>query len=312
MVDSSQMELIYIKCLEKEGTAMSRKTYQELSLIDNYYINAIASNEEIKTDVFRLMLTVLLEKEIGKINVIAERMIPGITPENRGIRMDVEISETEEEKITNVYDIEPHKQNDLDFPRHNRFYAAKIDGRYVKSGLKDFSKIPNLYVITITNFDIFGEDKVMYTFKNKCKESPKLEYDDGLTYIYFYTKGKIGGSQSIRNMLRYIEDSHAVNVVDEATEQMNSYVEVIRKNPVLEGTYMTLGDLFDREKEAGRIEASIELILIKMRKNYSVSQIAADIEKSEEYVQKIYDRIIEIGIDVDTPTILEKVLQMQN
>ena len=41
-------------------------------------------------------------------------------------------------------------------------------------------------------------------------------------------------------------------------------------------------------------------------------EIAADIEKPEEYVQKIYDLITEIGIDTDTPTILEKVLQMQN
>ncbi|MBQ0001619.1 MAG: hypothetical protein KBT01_08845, partial [Clostridiales bacterium] len=190
----------------------------------------------------------------------------------------------------------------------------------VKSGLKDFSRIPNLYVITITNFDIFGEDRVMYTFRNSCKESTDLEYEDGLTYIYFYTKGKIGGSQSIKNMLRYIEDSHAQNVVDEATEQMNSYVEVIRKNPALEGDYMTFGDILDREKDAGRIEGRVEgrseesndLILIKMRKNYSISKIASDVEKPVEYVQKICDLITRIGLDKDNQTILEEVLQLQN
>lgn len=31
----------------------------------------------------------------------------------------------------NVYDIESHLQKETDFPRHNRFYQAKIDGRYL-------------------------------------------------------------------------------------------------------------------------------------------------------------------------------------
>lgn len=79
--------------------------------------------------------------------------------------MDVEVKETENGTVRNVYDLEPHKKNDLDFPRHNRFYFAKIDGRYVESGLKDFSKIPNLYVISITNFDLFGKDAMVY---RKC------------------------------------------------------------------------------------------------------------------------------------------------
>ena len=153
-------------------------------MIDDYFSNAIASNEEINTDCYRLLLSVLLEKEIGQIHVIAQRMIPGTSPEQRGIRMDVEIKETEEGTVTNVYDVEPHKQKNLDFPRHNRFYAAKIDGRYVESGLKDFSKIPDLYVITITNFDIFGKNSMVYHFHNQCIEYPELSYHDGLHHSY--------------------------------------------------------------------------------------------------------------------------------
>lgn len=96
--------------------------------------------------------------------------------------------------LCGVYDLEPHLQKDVHLPRHNRFYQAKIDSRYMKSGDDDFARMPNLYVITITNFDPFGYDYMMYQISNQCREVPELSYEDGLQFIYFYTKGKKGGT----------------------------------------------------------------------------------------------------------------------
>ena len=185
----------------------TKKTLQELDLIDNFLSNAIASNQEINEPFYRLLLSVLLGKELKKIRVLSQQMIPAASPELRGIRMDVEITEYDEGTVTNVYDLEPHIKDELHMPRHNRYYQAKIDGRYVKRGLKDFSGIPNLYVITITNYDLFGEDYMMYTVRNRCEEVPDMEYDDGLRFLYFYTKGQKGGSQKIKNMLSYFQNS---------------------------------------------------------------------------------------------------------
>lgn len=223
----------------------TKKTLQELDLIDNFLSNAIASNKEINEPFYRLLLSVLLGKEIKTVRVLAQQIIPAATPELRGIRMDVEITEYEEETVTNVYDVEPHLKDALHLPRHNRYYQAKIDGRYVRRGLKDFSGIPNLYVITITNYDLFGKDYMMYTVRNRCVEVPELEYDDGLQFVYFYTKGKKGGSQTIKNMLTYIQNSDSKNAVDEATREMDSYVRKVKNLPEVEAGYMTLGDWID-------------------------------------------------------------------
>ena len=223
----------------------TKKTLQELNLIDNFLSNAIASNQEINEPFYRLLLSVLLEKEIKTVRVLAQQIIPGATPQLRGIRMDVEITEYEDETVTNVYDVEPHLKDTLHLPRHNRYYQAKIDGRYVRRGLKDFSAIPNLYIITITNYDLFGKDYMMYTVRNRCVEIPELEYDDGLQFIYFYTKGKKGGSQRIKNMLTYIQNSDRKNAVDEATRKMDSYVSRVKNLPEVEAGYMTLGDWLD-------------------------------------------------------------------
>ena len=76
-----------------------------------------------------------------------------------------------------------------------------------------------------------------------------MEYDDGLKFLYFYTKGKKGGSQAIKNMLTYIQNSDRKNAVDDATRMMDSYVEKVKNLPEVEAGYMTLGDWIDSIKE---------------------------------------------------------------
>ncbi len=126
--------------------------------------------------------------------MVAQRALPGVTPMHRGIRMDVEIVEEtegvdEQKSALNIYDIEPHNKDSQCLPKRNRFYQAKIDSTYLKSGENDFDKLPNLYVITIMNYDPFGADYMMYTVCNKCEEVPELPYEDGLRFVYFNTKG---------------------------------------------------------------------------------------------------------------------------
>ena len=264
----------------------TKKTLQELNLIDNFLSNAIASNQEVNESFYRLLLSVLLGKELKTIRVQAQQIIPAMTPELRGIRLDVEIVEQDEGIVTNVYDLEPHLKDGLHLPRHNRYYQAKIDGRYVKRGLKDFSAIPNLYVITITNYDIFGKDYMMYTVRNRCEEVQELEYNDGLQFIYFYTKGQKGGSQAIKNMLTYIQNSDSKNAVDDATRMMDSYVSKVKNLPEVEAGYMTLGDwidgIIDDAKEDMRKEVKEE-VTKEIREETKEQDIKIMIELCQEY-----------------------------
>ena len=244
---------------------MKRRSFEELDLIDDFLMNCVATDPLVGEACFKKMLSVLLEREIGKVSVASQRVIMGADTNLRGIRMDVEVRECVEadskETVANVYDIEPHTKNDLDFPRHNRFYQAKIDSKHLKSGEKDFSKLPNLYVITITNFDIFKEDRMVYTFRNSCVEVPGLEYPDGLSFVYSNTKGTKGGSQAIKNMLNYIQESRPESVLDEATKEIAEYVEHVKADPELKEGSMTLGYYFDREREEGKVEGKVEDIL---------------------------------------------------
>ncbi len=177
----------------------TNKTLEQLNVMDDFLMNAVTANPDVGEHFCRTVLSVLLQRKIEKIRIVSQRAIPAMIPGLRGIRMDVEIEEFGEETDmpVNVYDLEPHLQKGIHLPRHNRFYQAKIDGRSMKSGETDFLKLPNLYVLTITNYDPFGYDYMMYRIRNRCEEVPQLQYDDGLEFIYFYTGGQKGGNESI-------------------------------------------------------------------------------------------------------------------
>ena len=113
--------------------AYKKRTLRELNLIDNFLSNAIASYQEINEPFYRLLLSVLLGKNLKKIRVLAQQIVPAAEPDLRGIRMDVEITEYDEGTVSAVYDMEPHLKDSLHLPRHNRYYQAKIDGRSVSS-----------------------------------------------------------------------------------------------------------------------------------------------------------------------------------
>ena len=279
----------------------TKKTLQELNLIDNFLSNAIASNKELNEPFYRLLLSVLLDKNIKEIRVLAQQMIPAATPELRGIRMDVEITEYDEETVTNVYDLEPHLKDGLHLPRHNRYYQAKIDGRYVRRGVKDFSTIPNLYVITITNYDVFGKDYMMYTVRNRCEEIPELDYDDGLQFIYFYTKGQKGGSQAIKNMLTYIQNSDSKNAVDDATRMMDSYVMKVKNLPEVEAGYMTLGDWIDGIEEDLREDITKE---VTERVTEEVTERVTE-EVTERVTEEVTERVRRQAQEQEIKTVIE-------
>ncbi len=280
---------------------MARKTLEEMSLIDNFLMQAVSSDQEVSEPSLRCILGVLLQRKIGQISVNAEKMIPGYSPDHRGIRMDVEVIEKGEASsvIANVYDVEPHTANDTHFPKANRFRQAKIDSRYMESGDNDFEHLPDLYVITITNFDIFGEDQMIYTFREKCEEIPGLTYEDGLCFIYFNTTGKKGGSQSIKNMLHFIENSDETAAVDIETQQLEQYIRKVKLDPEVRRELVTFGDLLDKEENKGKVISKKEDILDVLSE---LGEIPHELEEKVSAVDNIESlrKLLKLAARVDS------------
>ncbi|GAB6104199.1 hypothetical protein JCM17039_09530 [Blautia glucerasea] len=251
--------------------AYKKRKLEDLNVLDDFMFSAAASDEEVGKEFCRTVLSVLLQKELGEIQITAQKTILPCTPEMRGIRMDVEVKEPLEDTLPslNVYDVEPHLRKEKYFPRHNRFYQAKIDSRYIRSGERDFGNLPNLFVLTITEYDPFGKDQMIYTVSNSCREEPGLKYDDGLVFYYFNTKGKKGGTPEIRAMLKYMMESTEKNVVNKDIRNLHRCVERVKVLPEIREEFMRFEDVIAWEKEKsheegieeGRKEGRIRMLI---------------------------------------------------
>ena len=276
------------------------KKFEELDVIDDFLMNALASDVEVGEKFCRMLLKGLLQQEMGPIRVSVQRVITPEVPKYRGIRLDVQVVEYEDNTAErsnpkNIYDLEPHLEDGLNLPKHNRFYQAKIDGRNMTSGEKDFVKLPNLYIITITNYDPFGYGYMMYTVNNVCQEVPELVYEDGLKFIYFNTKGTLGGTKTIKNLLNYIQESKIQNVTDDITKEMHECVCKVKTLPEVRSGYMTLEEKIFYErlkaKEEGREEGRLEVAKKLLQKGMPVEEICELMECDIEYIRKIQDDI---------------------
>lgn len=243
-----------------EKIQREKRSLEDLNVIDDFLMNAAASDREGGEEFCRLILSTLLEREVGKIHINTQKVISAGAPNLRGIRMDVEIIESAGELI-NVYDIEPCRYHKRGLEKSNRFYQAKIDSRYMESGERDFTKLPNLYIITILPYDPFGENYMMYQIINQCLEVPGLEYKDGLRYIYFNTTGKKGGNPAIRELLQYFQNSTETNARSERLQRIHEHVKKVKVLPEVREEFMRLDDIIYYEREEADQNRAVQDIL---------------------------------------------------
>lgn len=167
---------------------------------------------------------------------------------------------------------------------------------------------------TIDEVNPFGKGYMLYTIRNRCIEISNLPYNDGLSFLYFNTEGTLGGSESIRNMLKYLSNSHETAVVDDATDKINKCVLNVRLDPEIRGKYMTFGDRIKREKkesyQEGLYNGYIELLTRQICKRLScgkaISDIANELDVSEEEVQKVYSVVSKYAPAYDNEKILDE------
>lgn len=97
---------------------------------------------------------------------------------------------------------------------------------------------------------------MMYRVRNRCEEVPEAKYEDGLTYIYFYTGGSKGGSDDIQSMLKYFKHSTEENVTNDITRKLHDYVGRVKIQPEVRDAYMTFEDKIYYERQEAAKEAT--------------------------------------------------------
>lgn len=214
----------------------ARKTLEEMDLLDDFLFGTVLSYPEVGERFVRILLKTIFGREFKHLSVTTQKVLYGTDTDLHGARLDVYIEpEIEDsEGRAAVYDIEPDLKDSLAdkraLPRRVRFYHGKIAAKSLNSGA-DYDTLKNVIVIMITPFDPFGQNRMVYTIKNKCVELPEMEYEDGASTLFLYTKGTEGiPSITLQQLLHYMEDTTDENAVNEELRELHRMIETVKND----------------------------------------------------------------------------------
>ena len=242
---------------------MQRRKLEELNLLDDFLFNAMLAYPDTGEAFIRKLLETLFDRKFPHLKIRAQESFAGVNTDLRGARLDVYIEEDGSvqingDEIPTVYDVEPdhnHKSAEIKaFPKRARFYHAMIDRRSLKAG-EDFGKMKKVYVIFICDYDPFGYDRVLYTIKNRCLEEPTMPYEDDAETWVLYTRGKKGNiSESLRQLLSYMENTNQNNAINEDLRDIQQMVDQVKRDGEVSLRYMKWFEHDQMMYEQGRKE----------------------------------------------------------
>lgn len=103
-----------------------------------------------------------------------------------------------------LYNLEIQRTDNVDHARRCRFYSAMIDSKFLPKGA-DYADIPEVYIIYISEKDIWKQDKAIYHVAKYLAEA-QLPYDDGQHIIYVNTA--IDDKTAIARLMHYFKNSN--------------------------------------------------------------------------------------------------------
>lgn len=127
-------------------------------------------------------------------------------------------------------------------------------------------------------------------------------YNDGVKIYYFNSVGNKGGSEELRTFLKYIAQSKEENIVDEATEEIGSYVEQIKSNSQMEGNYMTVGEWIDGIVEEAVADAVAEAVAEKdielAEKDAKLGAKDAELAKKDAEIKSLKEELEKQALNI--------------
>ena len=262
---SARLEADYKKTRRKMDTLEKKKIIASLTLMDDLFMQVVLE-EQACTE---YILQTILDKSSLK---LMEQRLQKRLPNLHGRALVLDCLCTDEKGL--LYNIEVQNSSAGAIPKRARYHAALMDTHTLKKGEK-FSKLPESYVIFITDKDVLGEGEQLYQIERVIRKSGNL-FKDGSHILYFNTArqddnalGKLAKDFKEANPKEIQSEvlSHRVaslkegNLDREGEKKMNVLLEKYRKKAVEEGMEKGfeqgknhLALLVGRLLEAGRMD----------------------------------------------------------
>ncbi len=239
------------------------KPLEDMDVIDDFLFTEIMADEEDGAEFCRMILSLVLKREIGEISFTPQKIVPGISERSHGIRLDAYITEHLTEDGTDrpcirVYNVEPDKQSTKKsfLPKRSRYYGDLIDVQLLEAGV-GYNRLPELVTIFILSYDPFGRNSMYYEAVSTLNTHPEISYNDGIRRIFLYVDGDLPENaredeRKLKNLLRYIGRSTKANITDDLTGRLNDIVHRTKTKKGIGIRYMKSWEREQELREEGR------------------------------------------------------------
>ena len=224
---------------KKMDALEKKKIIASLTMMDDLFMQVVLE-EQACTE---YILQTILDKSSLKLK---EQRLQKRLPNLHGRALVLDCLCTDEKGL--LYNIEVQNSSAGAIPKRARYHAALMDTHTLKKGEK-FSKLPESYVIFITDKDVLGEGEQLYRIERVIRKSGSL-FRDGSHIFYFNTVrqddnalGKLARDFKEANPKEIQSEvlSHRVASLKEGKldregeKKMNVLLEKYRKKAVEEG-----------------------------------------------------------------------------
>ena len=275
----------------------TRKTFDELTIADDFMFSKVMLNEKLA----KHFLEVILGCKIKSVSYpVCEHFI-NVRYDAKSVRLDVIL----EDDTHTIYNLEMQAAKKPGLVKRSRYYQDLIDLDLLQKGAH-YDRLNRSLVIFICTFDPFDEDYYIYRFRNVCQQIPTLELRDGTEKVFVNTKGYLGDVDKEFKQVMKIFNGLAAE--GDFAEELQQEVDRIKASEEWRREYMTLQILLDDTRKEGEWMTLIRLICKKLQKGKSISEIADELEETEETINRIVTIAKRYDLDYDVEAICKELL----
>ena len=237
--------------------------------LDDVFWHKLAESREFCQEVLQIILQ---NKDLTIISSIPQKSLRNI--EGRSVILDVMC----EDATGKYYNIEVQKENNDNHQKRVRYNGSNMDTYIVEKGIK-FDNIPDVYVIYLSQFDVFQREKTTYHVDRILRETGEI-LDNG--YYEMYVNATVDDKTDIAALMKVL----ASNKVPK-DDRFQTVCKTIENLKVGKGRN-EMCQLVEEYKAEGKAEGEVKGKIIAYREcGLSVEEIAEKVSLTVKEVEDI-------------------------
>ena len=217
--------------------------YEQIGITNDVMFGSVFQNVED----CRELLQRILHLKIVELTIVEGQKQMNRNLSGKGIRLDIYARDGE----GNSYDIEMQLTDTGELDLRSRYYHSEMDSYQIRKGMK-YQYLKQSIVIFVCGFDLFGENRSLYTFETICRENTGLRLQDKRKTIFVNIHGdRTGLDEATINLLDYFKTG---TPQDPYTRGLQDRVEAIRSDDEWRENYMTIEMKMEQRYEQGRMQ----------------------------------------------------------